>query len=509
MFHPYTTHSLLTRVQMRAAEHYSRESRISEREMIESAGANAAQEIIKLIPRRDISGDIGIVCGPGNNGADGMMTALSLSRSGYMVRVFLSSDNKQSPENYYFWSMIIEELPEYSWHIGLSDADINDCIILVDALFGIGLTRAFDAELQRFAERYNSSNCTKVSLDIASGVDADSGAVLGSNQSDSHQRYALRADITYAFFRAQRGQLLLPGRDICGSLQVLDCGIDADAVQSDPPTLWRNDPELWRDNLAPPAVDAHKYQRAPVYLEVGGDFAGAAALTAAGAQALGGSYIALAPAAGNAGLTNPAWVQLAQPARRQGDLRKYRALVIGCGCQPSEALRQRIARLLASNIPCVLDAGALSAFAADPHILFELVHSEVILTPHFGEFRQLFPALATGAHDRWQACTTAARLAGCTVLLKGPDSVIASNDGRSVINANASNTLASAGSGDVLSGAIAALLAQGFSSFAAASAAVWIHGASSQQIHLNSAADELAPAMASIYRSLLQEQQST
>ena len=505
MFHPYSSQSLLTRQQMRAAEQHARDSGVSERQMIETAGANAAHEIAQLMQQQALDGDISVVCGPGNNGADGMVAALHLHRNGYALRVFLSSDSRQSPENDYFWRLLRAELPEYCCRVGLASADLDYSAVLVDALFGIGLTRAFDADLSEFAERYNAIDCTKVALDIASGVDADSGAVLGSVHANDHQRCALRADITYAFFRGQRGQLLLPGRDVGGRWQILDCGIDAAALQSDPPTLWRNDPELWRDNLALPTVDAHKYQRAPVYLEVGADFAGAASLVAAGAQALGASYLALTPTAGDQGLANPAWVQLAQPAQRSGDLRKYRALAVGCGCQPSDRLRQRIARLLASRIPCVLDAGALSAFAADPHILFELLHSEVVLTPHFGEFRQLFPALASGVPDRWQACATAARLAGCTVLLKGPDSVVAANDGRGVINANARSTLASAGSGDVLSGGIAALMAQGFSSFAATSAAVWIHGASSQQIHSNSSADQLAPAMASVYRSLLPE----
>ena len=486
---------------MRSAERLSQESGVSERLMVETAGNNAAQEIARLMKQQRLDGDISIFCGVGNNGADGLAAALSLHRSGYSVRVVLLAQQGQSPENDYFWECVDEELPAYSWHLGLADADLQYSVLLVDALFGIGLKRAFDEQLRAFAQRYNAAEAYKVALDIPSGIDADSGQILKDKPGDAEDQLALRADTTLSFFRAKSGHLLLPGREFCGQLKVLDCAIRADSLSDDLPTLWRNEPELWSESLDYPRLDTHKYQRAPVYLHAGSDYPGAGQLAGAGAQALGASYLAYAPDSQQLG--DPSWVVLPHVSARI--MRKYKAGLIGPGCLPSEQLRRAIARLLASNIPCVLDAGALSAFAADPHVLFELIHPDVVLTPHLGEFRQLFPALAQVDSERLQASRAAARLAACTVVLKGVDTVVASADGRAVINANASNKLATAGSGDVLSGAISALLAQGLSTFVAACAAVWMQGAAADKLQINSAASALPEHMGGVYSSFLQD----
>ena len=503
MFHPYSSHSLLTVQQMRSAERFSLGSGLSEREMIEAAGSNAAGTIARLMSTRNLSGEISLLCGAGNNGADGLATALNLHRLGYELRVILTNDRSQSPENSYFWQQLRDELPEFRWHVGLRDLDLELSVVLVDALFGIGFNRSFTPELRELAQAYNQCSGYKVALDIPSGLDADSGKVLGwEGDADAVEHWVLKADLTLTFFRAKAGQWLYPGSELCGQLRVLDCGIESEALAEQMPTLWGNDPELWGEQLLPPQGDSHKYSRAPVYLEAGKDYPGAASLVAAGAQALGASYLAVASAP-SVDQGDSAWVTLPQPLRFERDLSKYRALLVGPGCEPSEDLRRQVARLLHSRIPCVLDAGALTCFASDPHTLVAMLHSEVVLTPHAGEFRRLFPELSIDQLGRLTAAQSAAEQCQCTLILKGPDSVVAGADGRAVINGNASSKLATAGSGDVLSGALTALMAQSIPPFAAACAAVWIHGEGGNKLQINSSAAELAPAIASVYRFLL------
>jgi ADP-dependent NAD(P)H-hydrate dehydratase / NAD(P)H-hydrate epimerase len=288
------------------------------------------------------------------------------------------------------------------------------------------------------------------------------------------------------FFRLKPGHLLLPGRDHCGETAVADIGIPAAVLDVIGPRLFRNDPRLWRACLVHPEA-AHKYQRGHAVMVSGGPWnTGAARLAAIAALRVGAGLVTVAspPEAlpvNAAHLTAVMLEGIADPQALAAMMarRRARAVGLGPGLEPNEATRTMVEAVLATPCAAVLDAGALTAYEGNLGSLAATIAARsdraVVLTPHEGEFRRLFGTLALG-EAKWQRAAAAAQHSGAVVLLKGRDTVIAAPDGRIAVNDNAPSSLATAGSGDVLCGAVLGLLAQGAGGFAAAAAAAWLHG---------------------------------
>jgi hydroxyethylthiazole kinase-like uncharacterized protein yjeF len=353
-----------------------------------------------------------------------------------------------------------------------------DCLagaeLAVDAMFGAGLSRPIEGICFGIAETLNRSPVPVVAIDVPSGLDGDRARPLGE--------LCVDADLTVTFFRKKPAHVLMPGALHSGVVVVADIGIPDAALDVIAPKRFENGPALW--TYPWPRRHAHKYARGHCIVVSGPAHAtGAARLAARGALRIGAGLVSLASprdaVAVNAAALTAIMVKPFSAAAGLADLlrdARLNAVVIGPGCGVGKPTQELVAAVLASGAAAVLDADALTSFEGDPNALFLLLREPAVLTPHTGEFEGIYPNLLAHSENRIEAATTAAVAARCTVLLKGPDTVIAAPDGRVIVNSHAPPSLATAGAGDVLAGMISGLMAQGLDSHKAAAMAAWLHG---------------------------------
>jgi len=455
--------------------------------LMEAAGRSVAQAVQARWPRRPVA----ILCGPGNNGGDGFTAARYLAEAGWPVRLALLGAREKlagdAASQAARWQGGVEPM---------SPQVLDGAGLVIDALFGTGLSRPLEGEAARVLAAVRERGIPVCAVDVPSGLDSASGEVRGT---------AVPADLTVAFFRKQPGHLLFPGRRLCGELVVADIGTPESVLEAIAPRAFENGPALWLHAYPWPALDGHKYRRGHALVLGGAEMTGAARLASRAALRAGAGLVTLAAPA-------PAWpvyaAALASVIVRRidgpagfGELladERKNAIAIGPGAGVDEATRQCVLAALATRRAAVLDADALTAFAQDPGELFGRIAGPCVLTPHEGEFARLFDA----AGDKLARARQAAARSGAVVLLKGPDTVIAAPDGRAAINTNAPPQLATGGTGDVLAGFIAALLAQGMGAFEAAAAATWLHGEAARRIGPGLVADDLPEALPRVLRRL-------
>ena len=460
---------LLTPGEMARADALAVPAGVPSLDLMEAAGRAVAEEVARCWERRPAL----VLCGPGNNGGDGFVAARHLAAAGWPVAVALLGERDRLGGD--------AAIMAGRWQ-GSIDRAGPACLagrqLVVDGLFGAGLARDLGEEAAMLVREVNAAGIPVVAIDLPSGIDGTTGTVRGD---------AIKAGLTVTFFRLKPGHLLLPGRDHCGETVVADIGIPATVLEAVGPRLFRNDPALWRRSLIlPPA--AHKYQRGHAVMLSGGPWhTGAARLAAVAALRVGAGLVTLAsptPALPiNAAHLTAVMIEGLDDAAALPALlerRKARAVGLGPGLEPDQETRAMVLAALASGCAVVLDAGALTAFEGRAAALAAAIMARperpVVLTPHDGEFRRLFGSSIAEIPAKWQRAAAAAREVGAVVVLKGRDTVIAATDGRAAINDNAPPALATAGSGDVLCGAVLGLLAQGADGFDAAAAAVWLHG---------------------------------
>jgi hydroxyethylthiazole kinase-like uncharacterized protein yjeF len=422
---------------------------------------NAGRAVADAIAARFKPCAVTVLCGPGNNGGDGFVVARLLDESGFTVRVATNGGHKGDADAMAAkWDGKI--LP-------LSAAALKGAALVVDALFGAGLSRKLDGV---YAETVIAlGDVPVVAIDVPSGVAGNTGKPLGD--------VYVRAALTVTFFRKKPAHLLLPGRALCGAVVLAGIGISADAAQSN---TYENAPGLWRYPW--PKLEGHKYVRGHCVAVSGNAHAtGAARLAARGALRIGAGLVTVASPpdalAVNAAHLTASMLKPFDGADGLSRLlsdKRLNAVVLGPGLGAGGEARALVDAALKSGAAVVLDADALTAFKDDPEALFNRLHDKCVLTPHAGEFERLFPALLDASASKLDAARAASVRSNAVVLLKGADTVIAAPDGRATINANAPPTLATAGAGDVLAGMIAGLLAQGLAPFEAACAGVWLHG---------------------------------
>ncbi len=505
---------LLTTTEMAAADRLAVAAGVPSLDLMARAGEAVAEVAGTMV---GIGARILVLAGPGNNGGDGFVAALRLVQQGYRVRLALLGELsalKGDAAHYAArWPGPVE---------AVSDEGIHACDLIIDGLFGAGLSRAIEGAAAEAITAVNASDVPVLAIDVPSGLDGTTGTPTGP---------VIQATRTITFFRRKPGHILLPGHELCGPVTLADIGIPTSVLDRIRPHTFANSPALWRHALPATKADAHKYTHGHAVVVSGpAESTGAARLGARGALRIGAGLVTVAsPRAAfpvnAAHLTAIMLKPFDVPEGLAGVLadKRRNAVLIGPGCGVGEATCRMVEIALRSDAGVVLDADALTSFEeasdgapaepsplgflpgaattapAGPERLFGAIKSNskrpVVLTPHDGEFQRLFGKL-TGS--RLERARHAAAESGAVIVLKGADTCIAAPDGRAAINENAPPWLATAGSGDVLAGFITGLLAQGVPAFEAAAAAVWLHGASAEMTGPGLVAEDLPEMLAEV-----------
>ncbi|MGD1887841.1 MAG: NAD(P)H-hydrate dehydratase [Cohaesibacteraceae bacterium] len=500
---------LLTPAQMGDCDRFAIDAGTPGALLMEAAGRAVADEAVSMVPP---GSSILVLAGPGNNGGDGYVAARHLAGAGHTVAVSslgdpaaLGGDARNAFEQWagdvFPAQAILPRLPDHA--------------LIIDALFGAGLARSLKGEAAGLIAAVNTGTAAVLAVDLPSGIDGTTGQVRG---------VAIKADRTITFHRLKLGHALFPGRVHCGTVRCTDIGLSERALDHAGYSARLTGDYLvghvegrWR-------ADLHKYHRGHALI-VGGppERIGAAFLAGNAALRAGAGLVTLAlPAACLVGSLGIAPQLLRAECNTAGDLsqlladRRISCCALGPGLSPDEVTRQMVYAAIDGDVALVLDAGALTAFSGQTETLFERIKNRqgpVVLTPHEGEVGRLFGRDKLGeATSRFDAGCDAAERSGATVVLKGPDSVIAAPDGgpqARFINGNAPPWLATAGSGDVLTGILAGLLAapraadRSMDSIAELVAlSVWLHGEAGQVAGPSLTAGELEPALKQVLNQL-------
>ncbi|MEL7212584.1 MAG: NAD(P)H-hydrate dehydratase [Pseudomonadota bacterium] len=496
--------NLLSTAQMRAIEAAAMASgAVTGLELMERAGVGVVDALMHRWPEFAAAPHRAVVlCGPGNNGGDGFVIARLLAGQGWDVACYLLGQAAKLPPdarmNHDRWLQLGSV-----WSLeGQDPLILEGADLVVDALFGIGISRPLAEPLVTLLSQ--AAPGKRLAVDVPSGLCADSGKLLGPERAGFGM-----ADLTVTFEVPKWGHYLGDGPSVCGAIDVVPLKI------ANPGTGRRTIPQIQTIIAAEPSdlvelqagaarqhlsfagfTDGHKYDRGHALVLSGGPaMTGAARLAARAALRVGAGLVTLGvpPAAQLEVACQVTAIMLARVpdagalAALLEDTR-LNALCLGPGLGVSDATRALVAAALEAKRRAVLDADALTVFQDDPETLFEKLHRDCVLTPHAGEFARLFPDLAEAWRDKdvvgeagskITAVRAAAERAGCCVLLKGADTVVADPNGQARVIAavydRAAPMLATAGSGDVLAGFITGLMAQGLEPLNAASRAAWLH----------------------------------
>jgi hydroxyethylthiazole kinase-like uncharacterized protein yjeF len=447
---------ILTAKAMRAAEQAAIDGGPTVEQLMEKAGAALAEAAYRFAgPTAAL-----VLCGPGNNGGDGYVAARHLAHRGVAVRIAALAEPRSEAAK---WAR-----SQWQGEVEPLTASTAAAPLLIDAIFGTGLKRGLENPAAEGFPRLVSAAMVKVACDLPTGVDSDTGAELGE---------VPVFDMTVTFGAMKPAHLLFPAMHKCGRVVLADIGIAADAA-------WH---EIAPPDLPPIDAGGHKYTRGLVHA-LAGDMPGAMALAATAAARAGAGYVRVSTSRHIDNL--PASVVQVGTAEVNDD--RIGCLLVGPGMGD---IPQLVTLALTSKAPKVLDADAISNLG-EPE---RLKGQDAIVTPHEGEFRRLFGKIGGTKPER---ALEAARRSGAVVVYKGPDTVVASPDGRIGFRSPAPAWLASAGTGDVLAGIIAALRARGMPAFEAACAGAWLQGRAAEIAGPGMIADDLAKAVGLALESL-------
>ena len=548
---------LLTAAEMRAIEKTAIESgELTGLALMERAGRGVIDAILEEWPELANGPHRAVVlCGPGNNGGDGFVIARRLRDKGWSVEVFLFGDAGKLPpdarKNRDLWAAMGEVRPLTPEAAGEGDRPA----ILVDAMFGTGLARAIPLDLARAvhavgARGAGSSPSRVVAVDCPSGLDCDTGEFLfpdpppeGDDDVSAHSDWwqseatprILRADLTVTFHMAKVGHYLGEAPGFCGRLRTVDIGLLEDRIEPTPGRPqggrlrlvgpdhnWHDlKGRIWPVEFVRPR-GGHKYDRGHALILAGGPGRGGAARMAARAALRIGSGLVTVgcPAAALQENASQLDAIMLRPFKEVTDLIEFladgrvTAVCLGPGLGKGEKPQRQVTAVLAAERATVLDADALTIHDDDPQGLFYQLHERCVLTPHEGEFARLFPDLGQNARrdarlSKVDAVRQAADRAGCTVLLKGPDTVIASPGGVASLHAAAYEReapwLGTAGAGDVLAGMITGLLARispPQEVHPVVEAAAWLHVEAARAFGPGLIAEDIPEELPKVFRAL-------
>ncbi|MBC7149933.1 MAG: NAD(P)H-hydrate dehydratase [Rhizobium sp.] len=475
---------LLTPAAMGRADHAAALSGIDSFGLMEKAGQAVAAAALRLLPgaQRFV-----VLCGPGNNGGDGYVTARALADAGAEVAVFRLGDPARlkgdAATAFARCAIAGETLENYQPRSG--DA-------IIDAIFGAGLDRPVPDAVAAVIYKVGAQGLPVIAVDLPSGLDGSTGRVLGA---------AFEACHTVTFMARKPGHVLMPGRHLCGSVEVYDIGIPQRIVAAEAGPAGLNTPAAWAGLLPKAEPEAHKFRRGHLTVFSGPATAtGAARLSAAAGLRAGAGLVTIASPTdaleANAAQLTAVMLKPVEDLTALSaylDDPRHNAFVLGPGFGVGPKARDFALALQDRRL--VLDADGITSFRDDASALFAAFatgETRLVLTPHEGEFARLFPDIASDeALSKIDMALAAAARSHGVVVYKGPDTVIAAPDGRALVNTNAPPSLATAGSGDVLAGMIGGLLAQGMPAFEAAAAGVWHHGEAASRAGRGLNAEEL------------------
>src|SRR5829696_8231919 len=462
-------HGLLTTGEMRRADALTIAAGTPGYTLMLLAGEAVAETAAQMLGTR---GRVLVLCGPGNNGGDGFVAARRLREMGHDVVLALLGNQERLKDD--------------------AARAAGDWTGEVHTMSGVR-----PADFARAVERMNVSGRPILAVDMPSGIDGDTGAVRGT---------AVRAMRTVTFACRKPGHLLLPGRAHCGSVAVADIGIAEETIAAVGGSIFANAPALWAEAFPRPTLDTQKYRRGHALVLSGAALhTGAARLAARGALRVGAGLVTLASPtealAVNAAHSTVMILRRCDGAPELAEVladRRFNAVALGPALGVSAETREKVAAVLAADRAAVLDADALTSFEGDAQALAgraERCAQAPVLTPHEGEFARLFKAEAgvLDSASKLERARRAAALMHVIVVLKGADTVIAAPDGRAAINENATPDLATAGSGDVLTGVVAGLLAKGMAALEPPCAGVWVHAEAGRRFGPGLIAKELPP----------------
>ncbi|VAV90167.1 NAD(P)H-hydrate epimerase / ADP-dependent (S)-NAD(P)H-hydrate dehydratase [hydrothermal vent metagenome] len=459
---------------------------------MENAGSGAAESITARYEKCKTL----ILCGPGANGGDGYVIARKLHEAGWSVDVMaLTAPVAGSDAEF-----MAQQCPvDASSRVRQLPTDIE---LIVDCLYGAGLNRALDADTTQLIHQVNQHKSPVVAIDLPSGIFGDSNGGFAP---------CIVADTTITFAVKKLAHVLEPERSFCGVVEVVDIGFPDGMISDMPEVALENSPCLWSQIPVQPGAQSHKHNRGRLWVGCGGHLqTGAARLAAraglrigAGWVMLGGSKKAMQVCA-----AHETSIVLQTRPKHQSMAKTLQTspvpdcVILGPAGGIGARMRADILDVLRSGIAAVLDADALRVMSAEPEVFFELCNENTVLLPHEAEFLGLFPDLNQTFGHKINRVKAAASRAGCTVLLKGADSVIANATGRAVVNTKTSAWLATLGTGDVLAGMVGGLMAQRVGGMDATCAAVWIHGALGQNLGAGLIAEDLPNEIPNILKNM-------
>lgn len=478
---------LISPADMAIVDRAAIESGISGYRLMDTAGAAISACVLRHYPH---AARVLVLCGPGNNGGDGYIAARRLRESGLPVSVASLVD----PQN--LAGDAARAFTEWDQPVAAAQIDgLAEHTLVIDAMFGGGLDRPIEGTSRSIIEAINERKLPVVSADLPSGISGYSGEVFGT---------ALMAEHTVSFAAPRPGHFLMPGALHCGHLQIVDIGIPERLLRDVGQGPWLNGPAIWRDCIPETGLAGHKYVKGHLGV-FSGSFAqtGAARLAAmAGLRAGAGLVTVLAPASALASNAAHLTAIMLRRIDNGDDLEsllqdnRLNCFVLGPAFGVGEKAVEFARHLAKTGKPLVLDADGLTAFCDQVPLLrswFDGETPRLLLTPHHGEFAKLFPDIAADRTlSKVDRTRKAAKSSNAVVLYKGADTVIASPDGRAVINVNAPPWLATAGSGDCLAGVAGGLVAQGMPLFEAAAAAAYLHGMAGQAAGQGLTAEDLS-----------------
>ncbi len=489
---------------MATAEKLAMAAGRSRESLIQIASTACAAQILKRWPYEHVI----ILCGPGGNGTDGLVIAKQLQSEERDVHVIFydpSGDGQALTPAL--------ELSGWEGEVNVFDDgfdgdfsqifnDFEQDFIFVDALFGIGLNRALEGKVKALVEAVIAAEAPVLSVDVPSGLNGDHSDLPGT---------FIRADVTVTFEALKPVHLLEPAASTCGELVVVPLKLGEDIIQSTGPQARVNDPDGWSAALPWPTRSDHKHKRGRLGVISGpAGSTGAARMAALAGLRMGAGVVTMyaAPDAlrelsyNNLEIMNQVY---ARQSELSDKLAKTDVVIVGPASGLTVETRQHVLSCLRASRKMVIDADALSVFSEDPRTLMEGLHAECVLTPHVGEFERIFPELLSSSVNRMEAVRKAQARAGCTILLKGADTIISAGQERQTVDVHGSPWLATAGSGDVLAGMIGGLMTQGMPAYEAACAAVWMHGEASLQLGPGLIAGDLISQIPAVLKSLYQQ----